>query len=93
MKSRREQRHSSIVFCKGKPISFAYNDEGFHAEENALIHDVNYKNMTMINLRLTPAGNIGNSKPCPACFDLLKMKKFRKVIYSTNEGTFEEIIL
>ena len=93
MKSRREQRHSSIIFCKGKPIAFGHNDEGFHAEENALIHDVIYKNMTMVNLRITPGGKIGLSKPCPACLELLKMKKFRKVIYSTNEGTFEEIIL
>lgn len=93
MKSKREQRHASIVFDHGKPIAFGFNDEGKHAEENAIawlriIYETYGK--TMVNIRLTQAGRIGLSKPCPACMELLKEKKFRKVIYSTNDGTFEE---
>jgi pyrimidine deaminase RibD-like protein len=96
MLSRREQRHSSIILKQGKPIAFGFNSDGFHAEEEALNKQwfgYNFKNHVMINIRLTPGNKIGNSKPCPACLELLKFKKLRKVIYSTNEGTFEEIIL
>jgi cytidine deaminase len=96
MKSRREQRHSSIIFRKGKPIAFGFNSSGFHAEEeavNKLWFAYEFKNHTIVNFRLTPGGRIGNSKPCPACLDFLRTRRFKKVIYSTNEGTFEEITL
>jgi len=97
MRSQRQHRHASIVFRRGNPIAGGYNDGEEHAEANA-IHGVDRvttrpKNLVMVNIRLTKAGKIGLAKPCPACLDLLKEKKFRKVIYSTNAGTFEEIYL
>jgi len=99
MRSTREQRHASIIFKGGTPTCFGWNDGNNHAEEIAIIRfNVGFnapklKGSTMINIRLTRTGRIALSKPCPACLDLLKEKKFRKVIYSTNEGTFKEIYL
>ena len=97
MKSNREQRHASIIFDHGNPIGMGYNDGNNHAEDNAIfdlnINGENKRNKIMVSIRLTRAGRIGLAKPCPACLDLLKEKKFRKVIYSTNEGTFKEIYL
>lgn len=98
MKSKREQRHASIIFRNGSPLAFGCNGIESHAEEVAinrfnLVVSSSCKGSTMVNIRLTQAGRIGNSKPCPACMELLKEKKFRKVIYSTNEGKFEEIYL
>lgn len=98
MRSSREQRHASIVFRSGTPVAFGYNNENKHSEENAIseaymIAGVTGKGATIVNIRITRGGKIGLSKPCPACLDLLKEKKFRKIIYSTNDGTFEEIYL
>lgn len=98
MKSKREQRHASIIFNHGKPGSFGWNTDKQHAEETAIQFEEwngekSCKGSTMVNIRLTQGGRIGNSKPCLACLELLKDKKFRKVIYSTNSGTFEEIYL
>ena len=104
MKSSREQRHSSIIFCHGKPISFGFNDPFRHAEENAII-DAEYKlngsglkGLTIVNFRLTAAGKIGLAKPCPACMDLIKSKGFRRVIWTVSYlamcvNHFEEIYL
>ena len=92
VRSKREQRHASIVFRNGCPISVGINDEGMHSEESATrirIPDL-YKGCTMVNIRLTRAGRVALSRPCPACMELLRAKRFRKVIYSTNEGTFKE---
>lgn len=95
MKSKREQRHASIIFDHGTPKMFGMNNSHQHSEERAILHLSNagyiLKNPIMVNIRLTQGGRIGNSKPCPSCLELLKEKKFRKVIYSTNQGTFEEI--
>ena len=96
MKSNRMQKHSSFIFKNGNLVSIGYNNEFSHAEEKAInsyYSDVIMKGYTMVNLRLTRSGRIGMAKPCPACFALLKEKKFRKIIYSTNEGTFQEIYL
>lgn len=92
-RSKREHRHASIIFKNGTPRTFGFNGTEHHAEENAMVRDKNYKGAVMVNIRLTKAGKIGMAKPCPGCLDLLKEKKFRKVIYSTNHGTFEEIYL
>lgn len=98
MRSKREQRHASIIFDHGTPIITGYNTPDAHAEENACGWNERtgknrFKGLTMVNIRLTRAGRIALAKPCPGCLELLKYKKFRKVIYSTNEGTFEEIYL
>lgn len=95
MKSKREQRHASIVFKSGTPVGFGYNNGNFHAEERAitqasLMTGTTGKGATMLNIRLTHAGKIALSRPCPSCYELLKAKKFRKVIYSNNEGGFTE---
>ena len=95
MKSRREHRHSSIIYLHGNPISFGYNTENYHAEEEAISHAgmQDFSKHTIVNIRITPGGRIGIAKPCLACMEMLKKWKFRKVIYSTNKGTFEEIYL
>jgi len=98
MRSTREQRHASIIFKNGKPVAFGVNSEDLHAEEASYLTATRFgklstKGLKMVNIRLTRAGRIGLAKPCPACLELLKEKKFRKVIYSTNEGTFKEIYL
>ena len=96
MKSKREQKHASIIYRNGNPIAFGFNNGYQHAEEDATEFLEVYgktKSTTMLNVRLTAGGRIGLSKPCSSCMEMLKEKKFRKVIYSTNEGTFEEIYL
>lgn len=94
-KSNREQRHASIIFRNGNPVAFGVNSPALHAEEAAYItasrfNKISTKGCTIVNIRLTRAGKIGLSKPCPACYELLKTHKFRKVIYSNNEGGFTE---
>lgn len=102
MKSRRENRHSSIIYQGGTPVAFGYNNSELHAEERAIRYFSNMiglsgnimpRNSIMVNIRVTPGNKIGLAKPCPACMQLLIEKHFKKVIYSTNHGTFEEIIL
>jgi Cytidine and deoxycytidylate deaminase zinc-binding region. len=97
MKSKREQRHASIIFDHGKPSQWGWNDDKNHSEQVAIGFQAwaghECKGTTMFNIRLTAAGKIGLAKPCPSCMELLRLKKFRKVIYSTNQGTFEEIYL
>lgn len=90
-KSNRVQRHSSTIFVGGTPFTWGYNNGKYHSEEMAIRRARNSTiGSTMVNIRLTRAGRIALAKPCPACMDLIKSKKFRKVIYSTNEGTFKE---
>jgi len=95
MKSRREQRHASIIFRNGNPVAFGVNSEALHAEEAAYItaskfSKIPVKGATMVNIRITRGGNIALARPCPACYELLKEKKFRKIIYSDNNGKFVE---
>jgi len=101
MKSKREQRHASIVFRNGCPIGFGYNNSSLHAEQQVVDKLIplsfmeyaphNYfKGMIMVNIRITRGNKIGLAKPCPACYELLKEKKFRKIIYSDNNGRFVE---
>jgi len=94
MNSKREQRHASIVFRRGSPIAGGYNDNKDHAEVNALYCvdriTTRPKNLIMVNIRITRGGNIALARPCPACYELLKEKKFRKIIYSDNNGRFVE---
>jgi len=74
-----------------------YNDGDNHAEDNALfeipMNMEGKRSLIMVNVRLTKTGKIGMARPCPACMKQLKKNKIRKVIYSTNAGTFEEIYL
>ncbi len=100
MKSRREHRHSSIIYLHGNPVGFGHNTEDYHAEEEAIndaggfnVYERDFSKHTIVNIRITPGGRIGIAKPCLSCMELLRQKNFRKVIYSTNKGTFEEIYL
>jgi pyrimidine deaminase RibD-like protein len=95
MKSKREQRHASIIFKSGNPIAFGYNTGNDHAETNAinkasLLAGVTGKGATIVNIRITRGGKIALARPCPACYELLREKKFRKIIYSDNNGRFVE---
>ena len=102
MKSRREHRHASIIYLHGKPVGFGFNTSDCHAEEAALASAGGYNayeekrdfsRHVIVNIRITPGGRIGIAKPCLACMELLRSRKFRKVIYSTNHGTMETIWL
>ena len=95
MRSNREQRHASIIFDHGTPISFASNNDKYHSEEFAIIQcnfedRIALKGKIMVNIRITRGGRVGLAKPCPSCYELLRERKFRKIIYSTNDGRFVE---
>lgn len=44
---------------------------------------------TLVNLRYDRNWNIAVAKPCMSCENLLKFFSFKKVIWSTNENTYE----
>lgn len=64
---------------------------GIHAEQ-ALMGRLKYRNdisdMTIIVIRIDNNGKIANSIPCPNCAHHLGLAGFRKVYFSTGDGTF-----
>lgn len=64
-----------------------------HAETDALIKfgETDLSDYTIINVRVSNNQEIKLSKPCPNCQRVLLETNCRRIFYSTNEGSFEEL--
>ena len=77
-------QHAALV-AKGKSVlAQSTNTEGHHAEASALASlwsTSAAKGATLYTLmRRTKSGSLGNGAPCPACMDLIKAAKIRRVV-------------
>ena len=52
--------------------------------------NLNYKKLTIINIRLTRNMEIGISCPCNSCKSLLRYFQPKEVIYTNNNGGWEK---
>lgn len=52
--------------------------------------NLNWKKLTVINVRVNLNGEICNSRPCSACENLLRYISPGEVYYTNNSGEFEE---
>lgn len=71
-----------------------YNRNFQHSEVNALNHLWPNKRAgtTLINLRITRGGRLGNARPCPRCWSYLLLSGASKVIYyNGKDWTMERI--
>lgn len=82
------------ILLKGKPIAFAANysrpygteNRGFHAEERVL-KNCDAEGATIVVVRSSINGSLATmSRPCTRCWELLKNKGVKKVIYINWEG-------
>lgn len=54
--------------------------------------NLNWKKLTMVNVRIDKRGNIKNSRCCPACQNLIKYLGIQEVYHTTDAGTFEQFV-
>jgi deoxycytidylate deaminase len=47
----------------------------------------------LINTRVNAAGEIANSKPCNGCQNLIYQLNFKKVYYTNDAGSFEQLVI
>lgn len=82
--SRHHRSQHAALVAKGKSVlSQAVNSEGHHAEASALapLWPNLAKGATLYTLmRRTKSGSLGNGAPCPACMELCKAAKLRRVV-------------
>lgn len=67
--------------------------ESIHAELDACIKlgMTDCSDYTMFVVRIRKDGSLANSKPCKGCQFVLNQLNFKKVIYSADNGIFEEL--
>jgi deoxycytidylate deaminase len=87
--------HATIILKAGKPVATGHNHGWVHAEVDALekIWPQDRKGLRVLNFRITRAGNIVASKPCPKCEEYLRENGIKCVWYSKSDGTFEKMKL
>lgn len=75
-------KHATIVLKGGAVLATGYNHEGRHSEVVALskLWPSKRRGTTIINLRIKPSGEIGNSSPCPECLAFLRKNGVRKIL-------------
>jgi tRNA(Arg) A34 adenosine deaminase TadA len=54
-----------------------------------LLNPKNLKNYVMVVVRIGRDGNIKNSRPCNQCIETMCKYRIKKVIYSTDDESFE----
>lgn len=90
-------RHATLVLQGGAVIAAGINKGHIHSEVTALRRVLKASNsmrgrLSLINLRLTAAGNIGMSRPCEECWKFLAGVNVRKVTYSAESGWVTESV-
>lgn len=68
---------------------------GTHSELNAVIK-LGYEScdgLTIINTRINRLNEIDYSKPCHGCMDMLTKLGFKKIIYTTKDKKFSEVVI
>lgn len=80
-----------VSFITGKDFS----DEKHTCSEFTCISklkkktNIDTKRCTLVNIRYDRNKRIALAKPCMSCRNLLKYFEFKKVIWTTNEGSYE----
>lgn len=85
----RNHKHAAIIIRGGAIISSGYNHGLKHAEVHAVekLWPGFAERAVLVTLRLTRSG-FGMSRPCPECYQYLRGKGIRKVIYTGRDGTW-----
>ena len=101
----RRYHHSAIIFSGSKLLSFGYNVDGTHAEIMAIRRFQRaYKrgrdnnsyptNLHLVSFMSRVIGNsLGNSCPCPNCFDAITRAGIKKVTYFNSNGEPCQLLL
>lgn len=82
---------------KSHPVACKYRHRfnSIHSELHAICNFPypikELRKYTLVNIRLDKCQQIRISKPCKFCIPLLVGVSPRKIYYSTNSGTFEEL--
>lgn len=97
-----KNKHICVILHGKKIISYGSNSQygvrlsnskfspSLHAEQQACrCIKTNYRNMTILVIRLNSEGKLCNSKPCKNCCEIMRLHGIRKVIYSNEHGKLE----
>jgi tRNA(Arg) A34 adenosine deaminase TadA len=97
--------HAAQVQVGGRTLSVGYNKglggpdrEGMwtvHAEvmaiRRALYYRESLKGTTVVSIRVTRQGRLANARPCAACMKAIINAGVKRIIFSTSQGTLEEV--
>lgn len=82
---------------KTHPMQYKYAERNnrekkiyLHAEISALVK-CRAEPHEIIVVRVKKDGSYGLAKPCPICMSAIMESGIKNIVYSTDEGTFEEI--
>lgn len=77
--------HAALVVKNGNILATGFNHDTRHAEVSAIrkVWPKNAKNSTVVSLRFTKTGNLGNSNPCEDCREFLRRAGVSYIIYWT----------
>lgn len=104
--STHHQHHIGAVVAKGSRIlSTGFNKlktcpssnhpfKSTHAEYDAIcfLSDEILEGGTIYVYRETREGNLANSRPCTHCYNLIKSKGIKKIVYTHESGIKEEYV-
>ena len=88
----------SVILRGNKQIAWGANKKGFrgtslHSEINALrvlrYRKRRAKGATILVIRFTPNGNLGNAKPCANCIKTMRLMGIKQVAWTTSQQTIE----
>lgn len=93
---------SAIILRKGIPLSFGFNQlktnpksfhkyKSTHAEFSACMKVKNkslLRGATMLIYRENAEGALAMARPCDSCLTMIKLYKFKTIIYSSPDGSF-----
>ncbi len=82
--------------AKTHPRTLKYNyhcQPNTHSELSALLKlgREDCSDLTFVNVRLTKDNEIGISKPCRGCMDMLNQVGFKSIIYTVQGDRFEQL--
>jgi tRNA(Arg) A34 adenosine deaminase TadA len=94
-----------IIVDKNKVITVGFNKVKTHPKSTArfaMLHaeisavlgmaSEELKGCTAYVYREDRQGNTAMSRPCPACYEALKIVGIKRICYTTNEGFKEELV-
>lgn len=55
--------------------------------------NINTKRCTLVNMRYDRNKNLALAKPCMSCISLLKFHEFKTILYTNNQGVYEEFVI
>lgn len=75
--------HAALVVKSGNILASGFNHDTRHAEVSAIrkVWPKNRKGSTVVSLRFTKTGNLGNSNPCNNCRKFLREQGVTSIIF------------